>query len=505
MKNFNFEDLFIFDLANNHQGDVKHALNVIKEVGNVVKKKEVRGVFKFQFRQLDTFIHPDFKKRDDVKHIPRFLSTALQTKDYSKLAEAVKKQGMITMSTPFDEESVDIIKQLNLDIIKVASCSAFDWPLLKKIADANKPVIVSTAGLNLNKIDMIVSFFETKGVDFALMHCVAIYPTPTEMLNLNQITLFKERYPNISVGFSTHEEPSDCDFIKIAYAKGARLFERHVGLNTKKYELNTYSSTPDHLDKWISAYLKTVSICGGEERSPASLDEIASLNSLKRGVYAKKIIKKGDLLTSENVFYAMPLQEGQLASDNWIDGIISNKDYDVNTIIGKEYSNHQMPESEVIYQLMLQVKAMLNQARIFIGMGSSVELSHHYGLEHIREFGAIIIDCINRSYCKKLIVLLPRQKHPYHFHKKKEETFQLLYGDMEVELNGHKKKLEKGETFLVKRNEWHKFHSLDGAIFEEISTTHYNDDSFYEDEKIAEISREKRKTSIPNWEVAVTR
>jgi N-acetylneuraminate synthase len=106
---------------------------------------------------------------------------------------------------------------------------------------------------------------------------------------------------------------------------------------------------------------------------------------------------------------------------------------------------------------------------------------------------------INRKYCKKLIIQLPRQKHPYHFHKKKEETFQLLYGDLEVELDGTRIQPQVGDTILVKPGEWHKFHTLHGAIFEEISTTHYNDDSLYEDERIARLPREARKTVIPNW------
>jgi N-acetylneuraminate synthase len=79
----------------------------------------------------------------------------------------------------------------------------------------------------------------------------------------------------------------------------------------------------------------------------------------------------------------------------------------------------------------------------------------------------------------------------------------LLYGDLEVEIDGKRTRLIPGDTVLVKPNQWHKFHTLDGAIFEEVSTTHYNDDSFYEDERIASIPREKRKTQIPNWEAAI--
>jgi len=478
-KNFDFNNLFTYDLANNHQGDVQHGLRIIREIGAVNAAAGVRGAFKFQFRQLDTFIHPEFKERQDVKHIPRFMGTALSREDYQKLLAAVTANGMYTMSTPFDEESVDLIHELEIRIIKVASCSAADWPLLEKIAAANRPVVASTAGLSMDKIDRLVSFFEIHNVNFALMHCVALYPTPLEKLELNQIRLLKERFPRLAVGFSTHETPDNYIPVRLAYALGARLFERHVGINTDQYSLNAYSSTPAQVASWLSACNEAVLACGGENRSPATPKELASLRSLMRGVYARKSIKNGEKITRDKVFFAMPLQEGQLTSGDWVEGMEADADYPARQPINLGALNSSLPEREIIYRIMLQVKGMLNLARIHIGRESSIEISHHYGLERFREFGAVIIDCINRKYCKKLVIMLPRQKHPYHYHEKKEETFQLLCGDLEVELGGRRIKAEPGDTILVKPGEWHKFHTLDGAIFEEVSTTHYNNDSFY--------------------------
>ena len=499
MNDFDFNGLFTFDLANNHQGDVDHALNIINELGKVNKKAGVRGALKFQFRQLDTFIHPDYKKKKDVKHIPRFMETALNPQQYELLTEAVTKNGMLTMCTPFDEESLDVILDLDIKIIKVASCSANDRPLLERITQVNKPVVVSTAGLSMDKIDGLVSFLESKNMHFALMHCVAIYPTPNNKLALNQIDLLKERFPHVPVGFSTHEDPDNYVAIQIAYAKGASLFERHVGMETEKHQLNRYSSRPEQIAKWIEACKQAVEACGGTHRSPASPEEIASLHSLMRGVFAREGISKGDSLNRDKVYFAMPLHEGQLVSGDWFDGVEADKDYAPNEPVSETVANSPLPPEEIIYRIMLQVKGMLNKARIPMGKDSSIELSHHYGLERFREFGAVIMDCINRKYCKKLIIQLPRQKHPYHFHKTKEETFQLLYGDMEVELEGKRIKPQTGDTILVKPGEWHKFHTLGGAIFEEVSTTHFNNDSFYEDDRIARLPREARKTVIPNW------
>jgi len=499
MKDLDFNALFIYDMANNHQGDVDHATNVINALGDVTRETGVRGALKFQFRQLETFIHPDYKNREDVKHIPRFMSTALDKEQYRLLTKAVKGNGMLTICTPFDEESVDVILELGIEIIKVASCSAADQPLLEYIAEVNRPVIASTAGLSMQKIDRLVNFFESRNVHFALMHCVALYPTPNHKLQLNRIALLQERYPSVPIGFSTHESPDNYVAIRIAFAIGAQLFERHVGIATEKYKLNKYSSTPEQIRTWIAAYRETVDACGGEHWSPASPEEIESLRSLMRGSYARERIQKGEKLTRDKVFFAMPLQQDQLNSGDWVECLAADKSYAPNEPISENVADSEFSSGEIIYRIMLEVRAMLNQARIFIGEESSIELSHHYGLERFREFGAVIINCINRKYCKKLILQLPRQKHPYHFHKRKEETFQLLYGDMEVEKEGRQMSLNPGDTVLIKPGEWHKFHTLHGAIFEEVSTTHYNNDSFYEDEHIARLPRNKRKTYIQNW------
>jgi N-acetylneuraminate synthase len=194
----------------------------------------------------------------------------------------------------------------------------------------------------------------------------------------------------------------------------------------------------------------------------------------------------------------MPRQDHQLSSGSWHNEIVANRDYAKDEPLDQTLANWSQSKGQVVGDIMLQVKGMLNEARISTGPDCSVEISHHYGLDRFREFGAVIVDCVNREYCKKLLVVLPRQKHPYHYHKRKEETFQLLHGDLEIEANGAARKLNPGDTFLVLPETWHKFHSLDGAIVEEISTTHYKNDSIYEDEVINQLALSERKTKIPN-------
>lgn len=496
----NFDNLFVLDLANNHQGEVNHGLKIIHECAKIVKKHEIKAALKFQFRQLDTFVHPKHKKNSDNKHIPRFLSTNLNRDNWQILFDAVKSEGLLTMCTPFDEESVDVIKKMGFDYIKVASCSAKDWPLLEKIASVGMPTIFSTGGLEISDVDNLYSFFEHKGIDFALMHCISIYPTPIEQCNLNHIDTLIRRYPKKVVGWSTHEDPNETSPVQIAVAKGARMFERHIGIETDKIKLNSYSSNPKQLEHWFKAYNKSIKCCGSHSERQVNKTELGSIQSLQRGVFVKKSYKKGFKISRENVYFAMPYSEGQLSSENWVEGIELLGDVESNDPLMENLIQlPKKPKYQILKHAVHEVKAMLNEASIILDSSFKIEFSHHYGIENFRETGALIIDCINREYCKKLVVSLPNQKHPNHYHKRKEETFQVLSGIFECVVDGIHRTLKPGETILVQPGVWHSFWSNTGCIIEEISTTHFNNDSIYSDQKINDMDRSERKTQVKNW------
>lgn len=499
-KSFDFSDLFVLDMANNHQGDLDHALNIIREHAAVLKHHGVRGGIKFQFRQTDTFIHPAHHEGSDNKHIPRFLSTWLKPNDYKELVDEVRAHGLLAICTPFDEESVDVITDLEFDIIKIASCSAMDWPLLEKVTEAGLPVIASTGGLTISQIDDVVSFFDHRAVDFAIMHCVSIYPTPSELCNLANIRMLRERYPERIIGWSTHEDPADTAPVMVAIGQGAQMYERHVGLNTDKYNLNAYSSTPEQVDQWVAASRKAIALCGEFTRPAPQPVEEESIDSLRRGVYARSPIKKGTTLTRDMVYFAMPYVPGQISSGQWESGIVSQAAVDKDApVLLKTAELPPVPEVQALKSAVHEVKALLNLANIQLGSEFEVEYSHHYGIKNFSETGVVIINCINREYCKKILVQLPRQKHPSHYHKRKEETFQVLWGNLITELDGRTKTLQPGDTQLVMPGVWHNFRTETGCVFEEVSTTHFNNDSVYRDPKIAKMEREERKTVVDHW------
>ncbi|MFH1820687.1 MAG: N-acetylneuraminate synthase family protein [Candidatus Nealsonbacteria bacterium] len=496
---FNFENLFVFDMANNHQGQVNHGLRIIREIAEVVKGTGVRGAMKLQFRELDTFIHPDYRETKDNKHVPRFLGTRLKEEEFAELVRETKNQGMISVVTPFDEPSVDMALRLGVEVLKVASCSAQDWPLLEKIAETGKPIICSTGGLTISQIDKVVSFFQHRGAYFALMYCVGVYPTLNNQLNLNQIEIMKNRYPGVTVGFSTHEEPTNLNAVKVAYSKGARILEKHVGVPTDEIKLNAYSVTPQQLKAWILSCNEAVESLGPYEERTISEQELSDIRSLMRGVFVKKPVRRGDVILKSNVFFAIPIQEGQLSSGQFYDGMVADKDYGANQPLSASlYPVAPMPR-EIIYSTIHAVKGMLAVAKIPLSHDINVELSHHFGIDNFNKVGCTIIDCFNKEYAKKLIVQTAGQWNPVHYHKKKDETFQVLDGVLEIEVEGKKKQLYPGDTFWMPRGVWHGFGTETGVVFEEISTSSYGDDSFYIDKVISRMPRETRKTKLLNW------
>lgn len=499
MKNI-FENLLVLDMANNHFGSLSHGNKIINQFGKIVRRKKLKATIKFQFRNLNNFIHPDFINSDE-KYVKRFLSTKLSMDHFKKLFKNIKKNKMLTSCTPFDEDSVDLIEKMNFDILKIASVSSLDFNLLERVANNNIPKLISTGGKTLEDIDKIVSFFRRKKQNFAIMHCIAIYPTENSNLQISFIKELRDRYKDIEIGWSTHESPEENLPASLAYACGARIFEKHIGIKSKKFKLNNYSVTPEQFEDWINNLNNSKVILGNRQKK-IEKKEIDTLNLLQRGVYAKKNLKKNQILKKGDYYFAFPLQKNQLSSSSLkknsiisknlkSDSIIREKDIKFDPNLVKEY---------MVRSYIHELKAILNYNKIHIGDNFDMEISHHNGIDNFKKVGCFLFNIINKKYAKKMLVMLPYQKHPLHFHKKKEESFHVISGSLISNLNGKKKTLYPGEILHINKNSWHKFEAgKEGCIFDEISTTSYKDDSFYKDKKIKKLTRDNRKTYIKKW------
>ena len=496
----NFKNLFVLDLANNHFGDYNHAKKIIDIFSKIILINKIYATIKFQFRDLDTYIHPDDKYLNNNKYITRFKSTRFSTKNFKDLFFLIKKKGILTSCTPFDEKSVSLIEDLNFDIIKIASVSSNDFSILERVSKNKIPKIISTGGLDLTEIDKIVSFMKHKGQNFSLMHCISIYPTKDNDFHLQFIKNLKARYRDVEIGWSTHEDPSNFLPSTLAYAYGASIFERHIGINNKKYKLNNYSSTPEVYQKWLDNFKKIKQISGNYIKTITN-EEKNSLSLLSRGVYANKNLKKNSEINLKDISFLFPVQKRQILSSNFTDGIILKKNIRINEpIFFNDVSFKKKDKTFLLKQSIHKVKALLNYANIKLGADFDMEISHHYGMNKFKKFGAFLFNIVNKKYCKKIIVLLPKQKHPKQFHKIKEETFTIVYGRLYCIIDNKKYLLSIGDTIHIKPGIWHEFWSdREGCVFEEISTTSLPNDSFYFDPVINKKTVNERKTSVTNW------
>lgn len=310
-----FDELFVLELANNHLGDVRRGLKIIGNYAQVVRFNNVRAAIKIQLRDVDSFIHQDFRHRDDIRYIKKTLDTRLRPEDFAAMVQAIRAASCIPMATPFDESSVDFCCELGIPILKLASSDCNDWILIEKIAKTKKPVIVSTGGSSLKDIDDLVTFFDNRHIPLAINHCVSLYPSEDCDLELNQIDFLRGRYPHHTIGFSTHEYRDWTASMLIAYAKGARTFERHIDIQTEGMTVSPYCSVPEQVDGWFKAFDRAKRMCGapGTQKRLPPQKEVSYLDSLVRGVYAKRDLPVGHVLQDADVYLAIPLQQGQIS------------------------------------------------------------------------------------------------------------------------------------------------------------------------------------------------
>lgn len=318
-----FEDLFVLELATNHWGSLERGLAIIAAYAEVVKRNNVKAAMKLQFRDIGSFIHKDHRARNDFRYIKKTRDTELSWDQYQVMIDAIHKSGMISMVTPFDEASVAQCERMNVQLLKLASSDLANWPLINCMTATGKPLIASTGGSNLPDIDALARHFNAREIPLAINHCVSIYPSEDADLEINQVDFLRERYPENVIGFSTHEYHDWHSSLLLAYAKGARTFERHVDIDDGKIAVPAYNSLPEQVDVWFKAFHKAREMCGkpGIAKRVPPEKEVRYLDALVRGVYAQRDLPAGHVLQDSDVYFSIPLQKGQISCREFVTGM----------------------------------------------------------------------------------------------------------------------------------------------------------------------------------------
>tara|TARA_B100002051_G_scaffold276771_2_gene327810 strand:- start:7330 stop:8421 length:1092 start_codon:yes stop_codon:yes gene_type:complete len=329
-----FDDLFVLELARNHWGSVERGKEIIRQYAEVVKKNNVRAAIKLQAFDTDNFIHKDFLPKENelndgennqapgshTRYIKKTLATKLTDDEFAELVNAIRDEGLVTMVTPYDERSVDLCGELDVDVMKLASSDTGSINLVKKVVELGKPMSISTGAVNLSHVDRIVEMAAANNVPLLINQCVSNYPSDDEDLQMNQIDFWKARYPDNPIGFSSHDYVDITRSHIIAVAKGAVSFERHIDIQADEHVVQKYCIVPEEADEWFRSHHVAKAMCGNAADSVRTMTDIEAgyIKSVNRGAYALRDLEAGYEFTDEGLgtdyFLAIPLQEGQLAS-----------------------------------------------------------------------------------------------------------------------------------------------------------------------------------------------
>ncbi len=185
----------------------------------------------------------------------------INSHQYVELAGLAFLEGVTLFSTAFDEPSANELMRLGVPAFKLASSDLVNLPLLRHVASFGKPLIVSTGGSDQAAVDRAVNAIWPINQQLALLQCTAVYPAPAELLNLRVITTYRERYPELIIGLSSHY--SGISDVVAAYVLGARVFEKHFTLDrTSKGSDHAFSLEPRGFAKMVSYLRKARAMLG---------------------------------------------------------------------------------------------------------------------------------------------------------------------------------------------------------------------------------------------------
>jgi len=308
---------FVAEISANHCGSIKVAKKLIK-----IAKKNGADAVKLQTYTADSMTLNLNQKRYLVKSGlwkgEKLWSLYDRAKTpyswHSELFKYSKKLKITCFSTPFDSDAVDLLEKVKCPFYKISSFEMNDFPLIKKIANTKKPIILSTGTANLKEITETMNFIKSLKVKkISILYCVSSYPAKIDDFNLNNIKILKKRF-NCTVGLSDHS--IDNTVAIAAVSAGAEIFEKHICTKESK-------KSPDYkfslLDDQILEYRKCINNAHKLFKKKYFYRDNSErfYKKFRRSIYCIKNIKKGEKFNVENIKLLRP--------DNGLDPKFFNK------------------------------------------------------------------------------------------------------------------------------------------------------------------------------------
>ena len=232
---------------------------------------------------------------------------AFEPEDYVELKDYCGKKSIDFLSTPFDDDAVDLLAPMQ-PFFKIASADITNIPLLRKVAEIGKPVILSTGASTIWEIEYAVKELIARGAsDVGLLHCMLNYPTDYENAGLAMIPSLKRLFPDRIIGYSDHTYPEpDMLTLTTAVTLGASIIEKHF-THDKTIFGNDHFHSMDMED--LKVFIKNVhrikEVTGSVDQSGRDKESAARLNA-RRSIVLAKDIEKGTKITEQHLTYKRP-------------------------------------------------------------------------------------------------------------------------------------------------------------------------------------------------------
>ena len=224
---------------------------------------------------------------------------------HKKVFDYAEEKGIDWFSTPAHPEDVDMLHSLGVCCYKIGADDATNIPFLRYVAKQGLPIILSTGMCTMKEVEEAVSTIEEEGNDkLVILHTVSGYPTHPADVNLNNILTLKRRFPHYHIGFSDHSLATTAAIA--AATMGAAVVERHFTIDKNaEGPDHMLSSTPDEM-KLIIDTVRTIEVMKGSFVKMPFGVEVPNKKNNRKSIIATKPIKKGELLTEENIFPKRP-------------------------------------------------------------------------------------------------------------------------------------------------------------------------------------------------------
>jgi N-acetylneuraminate synthase/sialic acid synthase len=300
----------IAEIGHNHQGSVETARELFRAAKDCgadavkLQKRDNRALFTRAAYDApydhENSFGPTYGAHREALELGR--------DDYAELQAYARELDLVFFATVFDPVSADLLAGLDVPAFKIASGDLRNTPLLRHVAAIGKPVVISTGGATIDDVDRAVDAVGGLNDQLCILQCTAAYPAAVDELNLAVITTLRDRYPELVVGLSDHQDGIAMSLV--AYMLGARVIEKHFTLShTAKGTDHAFSLLPEGMRKLVRDLRRVPSALGDGVKRPLPSEE-KPLQKMGKKLVAARELPAGHLLAAGDLVARSPADGG---------------------------------------------------------------------------------------------------------------------------------------------------------------------------------------------------